>query len=87
MRPCQCWILLPDFHSKFCRKETRRILLLTEANRISSRLCLNIMDAPMHVNFSNEMISALGLADRVMLVVDAAEVGMVIHWPIALYIR
>lgn len=37
----------------------------------------------MHVNFSNDMISALGLADRVVLVVDAAEVGM--NWDMTAY--
>lgn len=34
---------------------------------------LNLVDAPGHVNFSDEMTAALRLADAALLVVDAVE--------------
>lgn len=50
--------------------------LVLEDSNSKSYLC-NIMDAPGHVNFSDEMTAALRLADGAVLVVDAAEGVMV----------
>lgn len=50
-------------------------LVLEDSN--SKSFLINIMDAPGHVNFSDEMSAALRLADGAVLVVDAAEGVMV----------
>ncbi|KAK2358016.1 hypothetical protein P8452_77213 [Trifolium repens] len=50
--------------------------LVLEDSNSKSYLC-NIMDAPGHVNFSDEMTAALRLADGAVLVVDAGEGVMV----------
>lgn len=50
--------------------------LVLEDSNSKSYLC-NIMDTPGHVNFSDEMTAALGLADGAVLIVDAAEGVMV----------
>lgn len=50
--------------------------LVLEDSNAKSYLC-NIMDAPGHVNFSDEMTAALRLADGAVLVVDAGEGVMV----------
>ncbi|KAL9228778.1 hypothetical protein vseg_004322 [Gypsophila vaccaria] len=50
-------------------------LVLEDSN--SKSFLVNIMDAPGHVNFSDEMSAALRLADGAVLVVDAAEGVMV----------
>lgn len=50
--------------------------LVLEDSNSKSYLC-NIMDAPGHVNFSDEMTAALRLADGAVLIVDAAEGVMV----------
>ncbi|PWA51671.1 hypothetical protein CTI12_AA459810 [Artemisia annua] len=49
--------------------------LVLEHSNSKSYMC-NIMDTPGHVNFSDEMTAALRLADRAVLIVDAAECGM-----------
>ncbi|KAG5590255.1 hypothetical protein H5410_040769 [Solanum commersonii] len=46
--------------------------LVLEDNNSKSFLC-NIMDAPDHVNFSDEMTAALGLTDGAVLIVDAVD--------------
>ncbi|OIT30916.1 110 kda u5 small nuclear ribonucleoprotein component clo [Nicotiana attenuata] len=46
--------------------------LVLEDSNSKSYLC-NIMDAPGHVNFSDEMAAALRLADGAVLIVDAVE--------------
>lgn len=51
--------------------------LVLEDSNSKSYLC-NIMDAPGHVNFSDEMTAALRLADGAVLIVDAAEGVMVL---------
>lgn len=50
--------------------------LVLEDSNSKSYLC-NIMDAPGHVNFSDEMSAALRLADGAVLIVDAVEGVMV----------
>ncbi|CAN4103624.1 unnamed protein product [Withania somnifera] len=50
--------------------------LVLEDSNSKSYLC-NIMDAPGHVNFSDEMTAALRLADGAVLIVDAVEGVMV----------
>ncbi|KAL4340833.1 hypothetical protein GQ457_08G001480 [Hibiscus cannabinus] len=50
--------------------------LVLEDSNSKSYLC-NIMDTPVHVNFSDEMTAALRLADGAVLIVDAAEGVMV----------
>ncbi|KAM7262699.1 hypothetical protein ACFE04_000382 [Oxalis oulophora] len=50
--------------------------LVLEDSNSKSYLC-NVMDAPGHVNFSDEMSAALRLADGAVLIVDAAEGVMV----------
>eukprot|EP01018_Ginkgo_biloba_P003745 Gb_08962 [translate_table: standard] len=50
--------------------------LVLEDSNAKSYLC-NVIDAPGHVNFSDEMTAALRLADGAVLVVDAAEGVMV----------
>ena len=54
--------------------------LVLEDSSGKSYLC-NIMDAPGHVNFSDEMTAALRLADGAVLVVDAVEGVMVRLFP------
>lgn len=53
--------------------------LVLEDSNSKSYLC-NIMDAPGHVNFSDEMTAALRLADGAVLIVDAVEGVMVISY-------
>ena len=50
--------------------------LVLEDSNSKSYMC-NIMDTPGHVNFSDEMTTALRLADGAVLIVDAAEGVMV----------
>lgn len=50
--------------------------LVLEDSNSKSYLC-NIMDAPGHVNFSDEMTAALRLSDGAVLIVDAVEGVMV----------
>jgi len=60
--------------------------LVLEDSNAKSYLC-NIMDAPGHVNFSDEMTAALRLADGAVLVVDAGEGVMVTIFSLFLLFR